>query len=76
MANNKLSNLNDHLFAEIERLGNEETKGQELKEEIERAKAIALISKNIVDNAKTVLAAANFVADTNAQDDSIKRLTN
>lgn len=52
---NKLTDLNNHLFAQIERLSDEDTKGEDLEKEIDRAKAVALISKNIIDNAKVVL---------------------
>jgi hypothetical protein len=76
MARNKLSDLNDHLFAELERLGDEEIKGEELKQEIERAKAISVVSKNIIENAKTVLKAAEFAADTSIENETIKKLTN
>ena len=38
--NNKLSDLNNHLFAELERLSDEELNEDELKSEIGRAKAI------------------------------------
>lgn len=52
---NKLSDLNNHLFAQLERLGDEDLKGDELKEEVERGKTIAAVSKEIVSNAKLTL---------------------
>ena len=60
---NTLGDLNNHLFAELERLSDEETKGEELKEEITRAKAITDIATKIIDNADTVLQAKKFQAD-------------
>ena len=60
---NTLQDLNNHLFADLERLSDEETKGEELKEEITRAKAITDIATKIIDNADTVLQAKKFQAD-------------
>ena len=37
---NTLGDLNNHLFAQLERLGDEDLKDDALTEEIERAKAI------------------------------------
>lgn len=52
MTQNKLLDLNHHLFAQIERLNDEELKGDALTEEINRAKAVTGISRSIIDNAK------------------------
>ena len=52
MAKNKITDLNDHLFAALERLNDEEIKGEELQEEMERAKSIALVGGKIIDSMK------------------------
>ncbi len=57
MAKNKLVDLNDHLFAELERLGDESLKGDELKEELDRAKALSDVSEKIINNANLMLKA-------------------
>lgn len=57
MAKNKLIDLNDHLFAELERLGDEDLKGDELKEELDRAKALSDVSEKIINNASLMLKA-------------------
>ena len=61
---NTLGDLNNHLFAQLERLGNEELEGDELKEEILRAKAVTDIAGEIIDNANTVLDVMKFQAET------------
>ena len=48
MAKNKIINLNDHLFAQLERLGDENLKGDALKEEISRASAVSGIAEQII----------------------------
>lgn len=60
---NKLSDLNNHLFAEIERLSEETLKGDELTEEIERAKAVTGVASQIISNAKLVLDAQKALSD-------------
>ena len=54
---NKLTDLNDHLFAEIERLGDEDLKGDELLQEVHRAKAVTGIASQIIANGQLVLKA-------------------
>jgi len=57
---NKMADLNNHLFAQLERLGDEDVTGEELAEEIGRAKAVADISARIIDGAALVLKAAEL----------------
>lgn len=57
---NTLGDLNNHLFAELERLGDEDLKGEKLIEEISRAKSIADVSTQIISNAHVILQAEKF----------------
>ena len=64
MANNTLIDLNNHLFAQLERLGDEDITQDELRKEVERAKSINSVAKNIISNAKTALEGLHFVSET------------
>ncbi|WP_378186863.1 hypothetical protein ACE939_00760 [Aquimarina sp. W85] len=64
MAKNTLSDLNNHLFAQLERLGDEELSQEDLKKEMERSKAINGVARNIIDNAKTALEGAKLTYDS------------
>lgn len=57
---NTLNDLNNHLFAQLERLGDEDIKGEQLQEEIARAKAISDIATQIISNGTLVLKAETF----------------
>ena len=60
---NKLIDLNNHLFAQLERLSDEEIDKKELINEIERAKAITAISKEIVSTGTLLLNAHKAVSE-------------
>jgi len=55
MTQNTLSDLNNHLFMQLERLGNEELTGDKLTEEINRAKAVTSVATQIIANGELVL---------------------
>lgn len=60
---NKMSDLHNHLFAQLERLGDEDLKGDELKEEFGRASAIAKISHQIISNVDLALKAERMLQE-------------
>lgn len=65
---NKLIDLNNHLFAQLERLGDEGLTESELKKEIERAKSMKDLGQVIINNAALSLDTAKF----KSSDDFIK----
>lgn len=58
---NQLTNLNDVLFSQLDRLTAENVKGDQLREEIDRARAISTIARDIIENAKLALEAHRTV---------------
>lgn len=60
---NKLSDLNNHLFAQLERLGDETINPEQLAQEIDRGKAISSLAKDIIANGKLVLDAQIAIGD-------------
>ncbi|MDR1246130.1 MAG: hypothetical protein LBK57_03780 [Clostridiales Family XIII bacterium] len=61
---NRLIDLNNHLFAEIERLGDEDLKGDELTKEIERARAITGVASQIIGTGTLALRAATAMSNS------------
>ena len=58
-----LADLQGHLFSQMERLQNTETKGDDLTEELRRSKAVAQISGQMINNARLVLDAQKAIHD-------------
>lgn len=58
---NRLSDLNDHLFAQIERLSDESLTPEEIDRESTRGNAIVAVADKIVAGAKLQLEAAKLV---------------
>jgi len=60
---NTLNDLNNHLFAQLERLSDEGLSGEELNHEINRAKAVTDVATQIISNSSLVLKAMQFKDD-------------
>ena len=63
---NKLSDLNNHLFEQLERLNDEKMTNEELEKEIHRSKAITSVSQAIVNNASLILNAQKHIDEYGA----------
>ena len=51
---NTLGDLNNHLFAQLERLSDEDLKGEDLKEEIKGANTVTQVASKIIENGSLV----------------------
>jgi len=60
---NKLIDLNNHMFAQMERLCDEELKGDELIQELNRSKSVSNLAAQIINNAKLALDANKAIND-------------
>ncbi|OMC67697.1 hypothetical protein BK125_28230 [Paenibacillus odorifer] len=60
---NTLGDLNNHLFAQLERLSDEELAGEKLADEISRAKAVTSVASQVIANGSLVLDAIKLSDD-------------
>jgi hypothetical protein len=60
---NKLTDLNNHLFAQIERLADEDLSPEDVEREVKRADAIVDVSDQVLRIADTSLKAARLFAE-------------
>lgn len=60
---NRLSDLNNHLFAQLERLSEEGLSAEQIEQEGKRSEAIVSIAEQIVRNADLQLKAATIIAN-------------
>lgn len=63
MTKNTLGDLNNHLFAQLERLSDEDIVGDKLQEEMQRADAINKVATRIIQNGALVLRAKTVMKD-------------
>lgn len=59
---NKLTDLNDHLFAQMERLSEEGLSADQIEQEAKRADSMVSVADQIIRNADLTFKAATFVA--------------
>lgn len=63
MMKNKLADLNDHLFAQLERLSDEGLDKEAIETEVRRGEAIVGIADKIIQNAALQLKGAALIAE-------------
>ncbi|NWL89588.1 hypothetical protein DMN77_18735 [Paenibacillus sp. 79R4] len=71
---NTLGDLNNHLFAQLERLSDEELAGEKLADEINRAKAVTSVASQIIANGTLVLEARRLADDRMNADTKIPKM--
>jgi hypothetical protein len=60
---NRLVDLNNHLFAQLERLGEEDLTAEQLEQEVKRTDAMVAVSTQILRNADISVQAAKLLAE-------------
>lgn len=75
MANNKLSDLRDHIFMALERLADEDMTAEQVATEVDKAKAIAQLSSAIISSAKVEIDFINATGVLESQSELFKSVT-
>lgn len=60
---NRLTDLNNHLFAQLERLSDEDMSAEDIEREVKRADAMVEVSDQILEIANAGLKAAKLFAE-------------
>lgn len=71
---NTLGDLNNHLFAEIERLSDEDLTGDGLREEVTRATAVVGVATQIINNGALMLKAVQMRENSISAEPAIPRM--
>lgn len=67
--NRTLTDLNDFLFNQLDRLNNDELDAESLAKEIDRTKAMTAVSQQVIHNAHLVLEAQKILHDRSGVDE-------
>lgn len=65
---NTLGDLNNHLFAQLERLTEEGISDEQLEKEMNRSREVTRLASQIISNGQLVLKAKEFVDDQMGQE--------
>lgn len=71
---NTLGDLNNHLFAQLERLSDESLTGEKLVEEMQRAKSVTSVASSIISNGSLVLEAQKLADDYMNADNKMPKM--
>ena len=71
---NKLTDLNDYLFEQLERLNNDDLTQDELDKEIEISKQVVKVSQTIINNAQLLLQAKKHFDEVGEDNNNIAPL--
>lgn len=71
---NKLTDLNDYLFEQLERLNNDDLTQDELDKEIEISKQVVKVSQTIINNAQLLLQAKKHFDEVGTENSEIAPL--
>ncbi len=69
---NKIDDLNNHLFAQLERLGDETLTNEQLEIEQKRAKAITDVAGKLIDSANTSLKHTQLIVEYGGEPIGVK----
>lgn len=72
---NKLIDLNNYLFEQLERLNDDNLTMEELDREIKKSKEIVKVSQTIVNNADILLKAKKYFDETGTSNEKIPLLS-
>ena len=61
MKKNRLIDLNDHLFEQLERLNDDDLTEEDLQKEVTRSDAMSKIAQNIIKNGELALKTMKYV---------------
>ena len=76
MPRNKISDLNNHLFSQLEKLNDDELNGDQLDDEVQRAKAMSNLASQIIASTKLTIDAMKMAHKGDINFNDIPNLLN